>query len=33
MDFSNYIFTIFFIIEAILKLIAFGKSYFKNSWN
>lgn len=32
-EFTNYIFTIIFIVEAILKLIAFGKSYFKNSWN
>lgn len=33
MDFSNYIFTIIFIFEAMFKLFAFGKSYFKNSWN
>jgi hypothetical protein len=33
MEFTNYIFTIIFIVEAILKLIAFGKSYFKNGWN
>ena len=26
-------FTIIFIIEAVLKLIAYGKSYFENSWN
>ncbi len=29
----NYFFTTVFIVEAILKLIAFGFSYFKNSWN
>lgn len=28
MDFTNYVFTIVFVIEAILKLIAFGRSYF-----
>lgn len=33
LDFSNYIFTIVFLIEGILKLIAFGKSYFNNAWN
>lgn len=33
MDFTNIIFTIVFILEAILKLIAYGKSYFENSWN
>ena len=31
--FSNVIFTIIFIIEGILKLTAFGWSYFDNSWN
>mmetsp|Transcript_20712 Transcript_20712/g.31742 ORF Transcript_20712/g.31742 Transcript_20712/m.31742 type:complete len:83 (-) Transcript_20712:1422-1670(-) len=31
--FSNIIFSIIFIIEAILKLIAFGDSYFENAWN
>ena len=30
---SNYIFSAIFFIEAVLKLIAFGKSYFRNSWN
>jgi hypothetical protein len=29
----NYVFTSFFAIEAILKLLAFGFSYFKNNWN
>jgi hypothetical protein len=33
LDFSNYIFTAIFIIEASLKLVAFGKTYFKNAWN
>ena len=32
-NFTNIIFTIIFIIEAILKIIAFGRSYFANSWN
>lgn len=30
---TNYIFAAIFIIEAILKLIAYGISYFYNSWN
>ena len=29
----NYIFTAIFFIEAAIKLIAFGSSYFRNSWN
>lgn len=33
LDFTNIIFTIVFIIEAVLKLIAFGGSYFENAWN
>jgi uncharacterized hydantoinase/oxoprolinase family protein len=33
MEFTNYVFTLIFLVEAILKLIAFGKSYFNNSWN
>lgn len=33
LDFTNIIFTIIFIIEATFKLIAYGKSYFENSWN
>jgi hypothetical protein len=33
LDYSNYIFTGIFIIEASLKIIAFGGSYLKNSWN
>lgn len=31
--FSNYIFTFIFFTEAVLKLVAFGSSYFKNGWN
>ena len=30
---SNYVFTSIFIIECILKLLAYGKSYFYNNWN
>lgn len=33
LGFTNYIFTAVFIVEATLKLVAFGKSYFENSWN
>jgi hypothetical protein len=33
LTFSNTIFTIIFILEAVLKLIAYGDTYFKNSWN
>jgi len=33
LDFTNYIFTVVFLVEAICKLIAFGKTYFNNSWN
>ena len=33
LSFSNAIFTFIFITEAVLKLIAFGWSYFDNSWN
>jgi hypothetical protein len=33
LDFSNYIFTAIFIVEASLKLVAFGRTYFKNAWN
>lgn len=29
----NIIFTIFFIVEAIIKIIGFGKSYFLDNWN
>lgn len=30
---TNTIFAIIFIIEALLKLVAFGRSYFNNNWN
>jgi len=33
LEMLNYIFTGVFIIEAILKLLAFGSSYFNSSWN
>jgi hypothetical protein len=32
-DVTNEICTGVFIVEAVLKLIAFGKNYFKDSWN
>lgn len=31
--FSNNVFSIIFIIEAILKIIAFGNTYFDANWN
>lgn len=33
LKYFNYVFTAVFIIEAILKLIAFGRTYFNNAWN
>jgi hypothetical protein len=33
MDFTNYIFTFIFLVETILKLFAFSRSYFNNAWN
>lgn len=30
---TNQIFNVVFISEALLKLVAFGTSYFENSWN
>ena len=30
---GNQIFTAFFMVEALLKIIAMGSEYFKNSWN
>mmetsp|Transcript_20713 Transcript_20713/g.31751 ORF Transcript_20713/g.31751 Transcript_20713/m.31751 type:complete len:159 (-) Transcript_20713:1320-1796(-) len=33
LEFTNYIFTAVFIVEAVLKLTAFGQSYFNNAWN
>ena len=29
----NYVFMVIFTLEAILKIIAMGKNYFKESWN
>ena len=33
LDNLNYIFNVVFIIEAILKIIAYGWSYFETGWN
>lgn len=33
LDNINFFFTTVFIVECILKHIAFGFSYYKNSWN
>ena len=33
LDFTGNIFSIIFFIEMVLKLIAYGDTYFKNSWN
>ncbi len=33
LDYVNYFFTSVFALECILKLLSFGKSYFKTSWN
>jgi len=30
---SNYIFTLIFVVEAVLKLAAYGWSYFGTAWN
>ena len=32
-DILNYIFTLIFTLEAIIRLLAIGKAYFKDSWN
>lgn len=29
----NYIFTSIFVIEVLLKILAYGKTYFKDGWN
>ena len=29
----NLVFSAIFLVEAVLKLVAFGGSYFQNSWN
>lgn len=33
LDISNYVFAIVFLIEAILKFIGYGSTYFRNAWN
>lgn len=33
LDVTNYVFTGIFFVEAVLKLIAYGNSYFNSSWN
>ena len=33
LEVTNYIFTAIFIVEATLKLFAYGKSYFDTAWN
>ncbi|KAL2100766.1 hypothetical protein ACEWY4_002527 [Coilia grayii] len=34
LTYCNYVFTVFFIIEALLKLVAFGlRRFFKDRWN
>jgi len=33
LTYSNYVFTVIFIGEAVLKLIAYGDTYFNNTWN
>jgi len=33
LDFAGHVFTVIFLGECILKLIAYRKTYFKNSWN
>lgn len=33
LDLTGWIFTAIFFIECVLKLIAYGKTYFNNSWN
>lgn len=32
-DFVNNIFLVFYIIEAVMKLVAFGWKYFTTNWN
>jgi hypothetical protein len=33
LDVTNYVFTAIFFLEAVLKLIGYGGSYFNNAWN
>lgn len=30
---TNYIFSFVFLVECVLKLIGYGRSYFRNTWN
>ena len=32
LEILNYIFTVIYTIEMVVKMIAFGKGYFKDSW-
>ena len=33
LEIAQNLFTLIFLLEAIIKIIAYGNSYFKNSWN
>jgi len=33
LDLTGWVFTFIFLVECVLKLIAYGKTYFNNSWN
>jgi hypothetical protein len=33
LEFMNYIFSAIFFVEAVLKIIAYGDTYFENAWN
>lgn len=33
LDVTNYVFSAIFFVEAVLKLIGYGSSYFNNAWN
>ncbi|XP_014771226.1 sodium channel protein 1 brain [Octopus bimaculoides] len=33
LKFANYVFTSVFLLEALLKIVAFNKQYFKSGWN
>ena len=32
LEILNYIFTVIYTVEMVVKMIAFGKGYFKDSW-
>jgi len=32
-EYGNYTFSIIFLIEAVIKIIAFGGRYFTDNWN